>query len=83
MISLRDDAITRNRNIMPPNDNPILLNDNFNPPNDQGHPGERGDNHLGAAFWYRGGSVCLNSFGGFAKWISTSIMPPPSLVPAG
>ena len=30
----------------------------------------------------RGGSVCLNSFGRFAKWISASIMPPPSLVPA-
>ncbi len=30
---------------------------------------------------YRGGSVCLNSFGRFAKWISASIMPPPSLVP--
>ncbi|MFB9795160.1 DUF2213 domain-containing protein, partial [Shinella granuli] len=25
----------------------------------------------------RGGSVCLNSFGRFAKWISASIMPPP------
>ena len=37
--------------------------------------------------WYsspalRGGSVCLNSFGRFAKWISASIMPPPSLVSA-
>jgi hypothetical protein len=30
----------------------------------------------------RGGSVCLNSFGRFAKWISASIMPPPSWVPA-
>jgi MFS family permease len=30
----------------------------------------------------RGGSVCLNSSGRFAKWISASIMPPPSLVPA-
>jgi hypothetical protein len=30
----------------------------------------------------RAGSVCLNSFGRFAKWISTSIMPPPSLVSA-
>ncbi|CDZ32372.1 Hypothetical protein NGAL_HAMBI1145_11430 [Neorhizobium galegae bv. officinalis] len=30
----------------------------------------------------RGGSVCLNSFGRFAKWISASIMPPPSLVQA-
>jgi len=30
----------------------------------------------------RGGSVCLNSFGRFAKWISASIMPPPSLVSA-
>lgn len=30
----------------------------------------------------RGGLVCLNSFGRFAKWISASIMPPPSLVPA-
>jgi hypothetical protein len=28
------------------------------------------------------GSVCLNSFGRFAKWISASMMPPPSLVPA-
>lgn len=31
---------------------------------------------------FRGGSVCLNSFGRFAKWISASIMPPPSLVSA-
>lgn len=31
---------------------------------------------------YRGGSVCLNSFGRFVKWISALIMPPPSLVPA-
>jgi len=30
----------------------------------------------------RGGSVCLNSFGRFVKWISASIMLPPSLVPA-
>ncbi len=30
----------------------------------------------------RAGSVCLNSFGRFAKWISASIMPPPSWVPA-
>jgi hypothetical protein len=30
----------------------------------------------------RGGSVCLNSSGRFAKWISASIMPPPSLVSA-
>lgn len=30
----------------------------------------------------RGGSVCLNSFGLFVKWISASIMLPPSLVPA-
>ena len=30
----------------------------------------------------RAGSVCLNSFGRFAKWISASITPPPSLVPA-
>src|SRR3989338_1772942 len=30
----------------------------------------------------RGGSVCLNSFGRFAKWISASIMPPPSMVSA-
>jgi len=30
----------------------------------------------------RGGSVCLNSFGRFAKWISASAMPLPSLVPA-
>ncbi|TPF75579.1 hypothetical protein FHY56_10030, partial [Brucella gallinifaecis] len=26
----------------------------------------------------RGGSVCLNSFGRFVKWISAAIMPPPS-----
>jgi hypothetical protein len=25
----------------------------------------------------RSGSVCLNSFGRFAKWISASVMPPP------
>jgi hypothetical protein len=31
---------------------------------------------------HAGGSVCLNSFGRFVKWISASIMPPPSLVPA-
>lgn len=30
----------------------------------------------------RDGSVCLNSFGRFVKWISASIMLPPSLVPA-
>ena len=30
----------------------------------------------------RGGSVCLNSSRRFGKWISASIMPPPSLVPA-
>ncbi|SCX22187.1 hypothetical protein DSM25558_3087 [Agrobacterium sp. DSM 25558] len=30
----------------------------------------------------RAGSVGLNSFGRFAKWISASIMPPPSLVSA-
>ena len=30
----------------------------------------------------RAGSVCLNSFGRFAKWISASIMPPPSSVSA-
>ena len=30
----------------------------------------------------RGGSVCLNSFGRFVKWISAAIMPPPSLVSA-
>nr|WP_237681970.1 N-6 DNA methylase [Agrobacterium vitis] len=30
----------------------------------------------------RGGSVRMNSFGRFVKWISASIMPPPSLVPA-
>ena len=30
----------------------------------------------------RGGSVCLNNFGRFVKWISASIMPPPSSVPA-
>ncbi|HBF29353.1 MAG TPA: LysR family transcriptional regulator, partial [Rhizobium sp.] len=29
-----------------------------------------------------GGSVCLSSSGRFAKWISASIMLPPSLVPA-
>jgi len=29
---------------------------------------------LGAA---RGGSVCLNRFGAFLKWISDSVMPPP------
>jgi len=28
----------------------------------------------------RGGSVCLNNFGRFAKWITASIMLPPSLV---
>ncbi len=33
-------------------------------------------------FVERAGSVCLNSFGRFAKWISASITPPPSLVPA-
>lgn len=27
-------------------------------------------------------SVCLNSFGRFVKWISASLMPPPSLVSA-
>ena len=32
--------------------------------------------------YQRAGSVCLNSFGRFAKWISASIMPPPSWVPA-
>ena len=31
---------------------------------------------------WRGGSVCLNSFGRFTKWISASIMQPPSLMPA-
>ena len=30
----------------------------------------------------RGGAVCLNSFGRLVKWISASIMPPPSLVSA-
>jgi hypothetical protein len=30
----------------------------------------------------RGVSVCLNSFGRFVMWVSASIMPPPSLVPA-
>ena len=30
----------------------------------------------------RAGSVCLNSFGLFTKWISASIMLPPSLAPA-
>ncbi len=33
-------------------------------------------------FEVRGGSVCLNSFGRLVKWISASIMPPPSSVPA-
>ncbi len=28
----------------------------------------------------RGGSVYLNSFGCFVKWITASIMPPPLLV---
>lgn len=36
----------------------------------------------GANVAIRGGSVCLNSFGRFAKWISASIMPPPSLASA-
>ncbi|WP_199823705.1 hypothetical protein [Labrenzia sp. OB1] len=36
----------------------------------------------GTAHIMRGGSVCLNSFGRFAKWISASIMPPPSSAPA-
>jgi hypothetical protein len=31
---------------------------------------------------FRAGSVCLNSFGRFAKWISASIMLPPSSVSA-
>jgi hypothetical protein len=30
----------------------------------------------------KAGSVCLNSFVRLAKWISASIMPPPSSVPA-
>ncbi|MNE69188.1 hypothetical protein D3C80_1648970 [compost metagenome] len=30
----------------------------------------------------RGGSVCLDSFGRLVKWISASVMPPPSSVPA-
>ncbi|RVH70603.1 LysR family transcriptional regulator, partial [Sinorhizobium meliloti] len=30
----------------------------------------------------RAGSVCLNSFGRFAKWISALIMLPPSSVSA-
>lgn len=29
----------------------------------------------------RGGSVCLDSFGRLVKWISASVMPPPSSVP--
>ncbi|UIK08959.1 LysR substrate-binding domain-containing protein (plasmid) [Neorhizobium galegae] len=39
---------------------------------------------LDSVLWLeeRAGSVCLNSFGRFAKWISASVMPPPSLVPA-
>lgn len=32
----------------------------------------------GNSFSIRGGSVCLNSLGRFAKWISASIMLPPS-----
>ncbi|WP_205586520.1 MULTISPECIES: hypothetical protein [unclassified Rhizobium] len=31
---------------------------------------------------FRGGSVCLNSLRRLAKWISASIMPPPSSVSA-
>ncbi len=31
----------------------------------------------------RGGSVCLNSFQRFVKWISAAIMLPPLLVSAG
>jgi hypothetical protein len=42
------------------------------------HELDRGEAEIGE----RGGSVCLNSFGRLAKWISASIMPPPSLVPA-
>lgn len=38
--------------------------------------------HHFAGIRKRSGSVCLNSFGRFVKWISASIMPPPSLVPA-
>jgi hypothetical protein len=30
----------------------------------------------------RGGSVCLNSFGWFYKWISAPVKPPPGLVAA-
>ncbi|MCY1740884.1 hypothetical protein [Ensifer sp. SL37] len=36
----------------------------------------------GGAAGVRAGSVCLNSFGRFAKWISASIMLPPSSVSA-
>ena len=42
----------------------------------------RGAFFLLRLYGFRGGSVCLNSFGRFAKWISASIMPPPSLVSA-
>jgi hypothetical protein len=31
----------------------------------------------------RGGSVCLNSFEPFCKWISRSVMPRPGLVAMG
>ena len=31
----------------------------------------------------RGGSVCLNSFRAFAKWISALVTPPPGLASAG
>jgi hypothetical protein len=48
----------------------------------------RGEKRLQAMdFWvrypdYRAGSVCLNSVGRFVKWISASIMLPPSSVSA-
>lgn len=32
---------------------------------------------------YRDGSVCLNSFRAFCKWISASVMPPPPGAQAG
>ena len=31
----------------------------------------------------RGGSVCLNSYGAFSKWISALVMPLPLRAPAG
>ncbi|MGO7564896.1 transposase, partial [Rhizobium johnstonii] len=40
--------------------------------------GEKNPMRLAQRNGYRGGSVCLNSFGRFAKWISALIMLPPS-----